>query len=111
MSWFVGSCHIHSRTAHKRIWNKKSIGCKPCNIVRASFKRIFIACTSCNGYCIAACMDRNEQLVARLRLQGQYFLVDVCCCRFISNSYCIDNGKFPGNKSGSCKPGEKLENG
>jgi len=37
--------------------------------------------------------------------------VAVCISGFISDIDCIDDCKFPGDKSGGGQPGEKFENG
>src|SRR4051794_9200931 len=111
MPWIVRSCNIHSGTAYKRIWDKKSVRCKPGHVICSSFKRIFIARAHRNGDCIATRMDSYEQLVKGLCLPYRYFMADVCNCGFACHTYCIGNSKLPGNKSSSCQSRKKFENG
>jgi len=50
-------------------------------------------------------------LAAGLRLQNNNILVDICHSGNDGAVDSIDNGEFPGNKSGGGKPGEVIANG
>src|SRR6185369_16054761 len=47
-------------------------------------------------------------MVTGLRLSHRHQLVVICWRRARCNNYCTGNDKFPGNKSGHCKPGEVV---
>ena len=89
----------------KEVGIRKVLGATAGNIVYLFSKEfiILISIAFCN--CHTPCMVFHASMVAGLCLSHRHQLVVICCRRTCCNNYCTCNDKFPGNKSGSSKPG------
>ena len=107
---FIWTGSIYGRTAYKRNWHPKSIGClcfKYHNTIVERFCKTCLHCHTCRNTC---CLLGHEYMDTEFRLPHWYKMVDVCCSRSICFADCVGNNKFPGYKSSSSEPGEEFKN-
>ena len=94
----------------KEIGVRKVLGASVSNIVvllsKDFIKLVIVAFVIASPVAWFIMHNWLQDFAYRINISWWIFFCRLACC-----NNCFGNNKFPGNKSGNCKPGEEFENG